>query len=95
MSSGVQGRLTQHPELQLPDIHAGTVGGLAAVQPSVRGLDGGEMDRALGPPTLQGRPVLGPVQLGLRGALGHTVQVQNLSCQHLQDPRAWLYLRGH
>jgi hypothetical protein len=88
------GTLTQHPELQLPGVHPSAVGGLTAVCPSVGGLNGFEVHRALWPPTLQGHPILGPAQLGLWVTCGCTVQIESFSCQHLQDPRARLYLRG-
>lgn len=93
MSSGVQG-LTQHPELQLPGVHPGVVGGLTAVHASIRGLDGCKVDGALGPPAMRGHPILGPGQPGLWGAFSHAVQVQSFSRQGLQNPRAWLHLWG-
>lgn len=93
-SSGVQG-LTQHPKLQLPGVHPSPAGGLTAVRASIGGSDGCKVDGALGPLAPQGHPVLGPGQPGLRGALGHTVQVQSFARQGLQDPRAWLHLWGY
>ena len=44
---GTQG-LTEHKELQLPGICASAIGGLTAVQPSIRGLDSSKVYRALG-----------------------------------------------
>lgn len=92
--AGAQG-LTQNTELQFPGVGASAAGGLAVVQPSIRGLDGSKLDRVLGTLTPQGHPVLEPVQLWFRVALSHTVQIQGFSSQYLQDPRAGLHLRGN
>lgn len=86
--------LTQHTELQVPGISASDAGGLTAVQPSIRGLDSSEVDRALRSLAPQSHPILEPAQLGFWVALGHTVQVKGFSRQHLQDSRAGLHLRG-
>lgn len=75
--------LTQHVELQLPSVCASTTGGLAVVQPSIRGLDSSKVDRALGSLTHQGDPVLEPGQLRLGVALCHTVQIKGFSSQYL------------
>lgn len=94
MHAGARG-LTQHMELQLPGVGASAAGGLAAVQPSIRGLDSSEADGVGGSLTPQGHPILEPAQLRLRAALGHTVQIKGFSGQYLQDPRAGLHLRGN